>query len=124
MLGIVRTLLVADAQINTAVGENIFVGYAPKEMQTTYIILESFSQTPNDCKDRQSVMDSYVFGVTVIGTQYSVVETLLKRCRVVLDGHKDSSFKGISFNGIEEVYDGTQDYHIKTNSYKSLIIVP
>jgi len=123
MLGTIRTLLLADPTITGLVGTNIFVGYATKEVQEPYIILEDLFQSPNDCKDFKSVMDSFSFAVTAVAGQFSTIETLLAQCRVVLVAYQDPTFKGISFDGMQEMYDGTQDYHVKTNSYKSLITV-
>lgn len=119
----IRTLLLSDTDIATAVGTKVYVGFAPKEVKTPFILLEELAQAPNSCKDGYSVMDSYAFGVTVVDVQYKVVEQILGYCRSTLSGYIGDEFKKIFYAGIEERYDGTQDYFIKTNSYQSLIEV-
>lgn len=123
MLGEIRTLLISNTAIANMVGTQVFVGFATQEVREPYIILEDILQNPNDCKDRKSVMDSYMFAVTIVATQFSDVEILLNLVRLVLDMYQDDLFKRISYEGMQELYDGTQDYHVKTNTYKSLITV-
>jgi hypothetical protein len=121
MLSTIRTLLINDSEIAAIVGTNVFVGFATKEVVAPYIILDEIFKNPNDCKVELSTVDSYMFATTAVDTMYSTVETLLNRIRVVLDGHKDSFYRGVSFAGIQDHYDGTQDYHVNSNNYKSLV---
>jgi len=123
MLSTIRTLLINDPQLIDMIGGRVFVAFAPKEVKAPYVLLDELSKTPNDCKKEQSTVDSYLFGVTAVDPMYSNVEAILSRARKVLDGHKDDFYRGISFSGIEDFYDGTQDYHVNSNSYKSLVNV-
>jgi hypothetical protein len=120
----VREILVANPAITSIVGEKIFVAYADKEIESPYVLIESVAQSPTDCKDGVSVMDSYTFLVTAVAKDYGTVETLLELSRKSLDLYSDDEFKGIRFSGLFDAYDGTQDYFVNTFSFNSLITVP
>jgi hypothetical protein len=122
-LSTIRDILIADPTINGLVGTNVFVAFATKGVEAPYIILDEVLRTPNDCKGEPSQMDSYRFAVTAVDLRFSTVETLLTASRDALDGYSDADYKWISFDGIQDMYDGTQDYFVNSYMYKSLITV-
>jgi len=122
-LSTIRSILIADSELSAIIGAKVYTGYAPQEITTAFLLLEEIYLSPNDCKQSASVMDSYGFMVSAVAPQYKTVEDLLKRVRKVLDMYSDGVFRGISYDGLAEKYDGTQDYFVKTYSFKSLIKV-
>ncbi len=122
-LSTIRTLLISDSAINLVVGDKIAVGVIQQETEAPFILIEEGERTPNNCKDGTSQLDDYTVLVTVVAPTYAVVDQLLKDTRRILDNYRDSDFMKLSFSGQKDHYDGTQEYHLKTHSYKSLLKV-
>ena len=119
----IRSILVADSIITGLVGDKVFAGFADKEVEQPFIILEKTGRTPNDCKVESSTLDEYGFAVTGVAISYSVMEQIMTRCRQVLDLYTDDFFHKVSFAGLTERYDGTQDYAIETHLYRSMVSI-
>jgi len=123
MLATIRTILINDSVISNLVGDKVYVSYSDQEIEAPYILIDELFKTPNDCKQEASTIDSLTIGVTAVAFSYKEISDILNRCRVLLDLYRDQTFMSLRYVGLEDMYDGTQGYFVKTNSYQSLIKV-
>jgi hypothetical protein len=117
----IRTLLINDPTVSSLVGQKVYIGYADQEAPAPFILLEELFRSPNDCKDAASTIDSYGFIVSAVSPSYPMIESILQAVKDVLNNYEDNMFSRISYSGLSDVYDGTQDYFVKTNNYQTLI---
>lgn len=111
-----------DSTIYSIVGDKIAVGFIQQETEAPFILLEEEAREPNDCKIETSVLDDYTILVTAVDLRYKGVEELVSNIRRVLDGYSDSDFIRLKFSSQVDHYDGvSQNYHLKTYSFKTLL---
>jgi len=118
----IRTLLINNSTVTSLVGQRVYVGYAEQEAPAPFILLEEIYRSPNDCKDSASTVDNYGFVVTAVSASYPNIEAILAAVKGVLNNYESDLFGRISFSGLTDMYDGTQDYFVKTNNYQTLLI--